>query len=69
MDADERPTRFFTVIYAIRFDEQINVTLEGGIRIEVVWDVRARELLEDFGAIRFKPRVMSHPERRRSSER
>ncbi len=45
------PVYLFAVIDTAGFDKQFEVEPERAISVEVVGDIRAGELLEDFGAV------------------
>src|SRR5215213_1112104 len=63
------PPDFLPVVDAACSDQQIDVTLEIAVRVEVIRNVSTRELFEDLGAIRFESGIVAHPERRRSRKR
>src|SRR6185295_17829910 len=62
------PPDLFAVVDTAGLNQQIDVALERTVRIEVIGNVGARKLFEDFCAIRFETCVMAHPEGRRSRE-
>src|ERR1044072_1756173 len=63
------PPNLLRAADAVGVEQKLDVTLVQGVRAEVVGDVRARELLEDFGAVRLEPRVDAEPEGGRGRER
>ena len=63
------PPDLLSVVDTAGLDQQIDIALEIGVRVEMIRDIRTWELLEDFSTIRFESGVVAHPERRGGRER
>jgi hypothetical protein len=63
------PPDLLAVVDAVQFDEQVDVVLVLGPRVQVIRDPGPREATEDGGAERLQSGVAPNPERRAGRQR
>src|SRR6185503_12368835 len=63
------PPNLLAVVDTTGLNKQVDIPLETSVRIEVIRNVSARKLFEDFAAIRLETGVVRHPKRRRGGQR
>ena len=63
------PPNLLPVVDAPCLNQQIDIAHKTGVGVEMVGDVSAGKLFEDFAPVGFQSGVVSHPERGRRGKR